>query len=412
MKKSKQVSRPLQITGAAAGKRAGFATVAVLILISLAVTAVIIGTDMSLTQVRMAARSQNRQAALTLAEAGIEDAIEYLRYDRAFTGGTGTLYTDPPDNLSRFGNYQTTVTALDPRTRKIVSVGTTPNGTTTSLIAIVDLPKKKLGDVPIRANRNVDINGAAVFSTLPGSLHIADIRSNGNIRLGSGSLVDGTLFAAGTVDGPSYDAGRVFAPSIASAPLTPFPTDAEMLTLKSDLRTAAQTGTHYSRISTGTTITAPAYIAGDIDLSGDEVLTITGMGIVYVTGDIRLNDRSVLKNGATLAVGGTVIQTDNSVYGIMWSAASTPTLIAFNEPHRIPGIALSGGSPMRKQGVVIAVQGGIRFTPDSVFVGALFAGGTDGDILGMGDLLHLFPQNMRSSLEVPDSPKITFLGEP
>lgn len=411
MKKPKQVSRSPHKTGAAAGKRAGFATIAVLILISLAVTAVIISTDMSLTQVRMAARSQNRQAARTLAEAGIEDAIEYLRYDRAFTGGTGSLYSDPPDNLSRFGDYRTTVTALDARTRKIVSVGNMPNGAATSLIAIVDLPKKKLGDVPIRASRNVDISGSAGFSTLPGSLHLADIRSNGNIRLGSGSRIDGTLFAAGTVNGPDYETGRVFAPSIASAPRTPFPTEAEMLSLKSDLRAAAQAGTHYSGINAGATITAPAYIAGDIDLSGDEVLTITGTGVVYVTGDIRLNGQSVLRNGATLAVGGAVVQADDSVYRIVSSAAPTPTLIAFNEPHQIPGISLSGGSPMRKQGVVVAVQGGIRFTPNAVFVGALLAGGTDGDIIGTGDLLHLFPQNMQSSLEIPDSPKITFLGE-
>jgi Tfp pilus assembly protein PilX len=391
--------------------RAGFATVLTLVLVSVAVTAVVIVTDVSLTQMRLATRSLNRQTAVTLAEAGVDDAVDHLRYDRQYAGGSATLYTDAPTNTQRFGDYTTVVTTLNPQTRKIVSTGTNPNGTTGGVVAIVDLPKKKLGDAAIKATQHVDIGGTATISTLPNLLHNADVQSNGNITMGGSSIADGTLYAAGTVTGPSYQSGQVFAPSVSGHQEIPFPSDSELAAMQANLKAAAQAGTHYGNVNNTRIITTPAYISGNLTLNNNEVVTIVGNGVVYVEGDIRLNGQAILHNGGTLAVGGTVVQAGSSTYRVQTNVFPTPTMVVFNDDNETPAISLSGGAATTHQGVVYAVEGGIKLTGGSIFNGALVAGGVNGVVNVNGNYEHYYPDGMQSYIEFPADPKVSFLGE-
>jgi hypothetical protein len=74
----------------------------------------------------------------------------------------------------------------NPWNRIIVSVGTSPENTTHSLTAILNITKVKLGsdNYAIKANGVIDVNGTANFVTIPLDQKSANLSSNGMIDYG------------------------------------------------------------------------------------------------------------------------------------------------------------------------------------------------------------------------------------
>jgi hypothetical protein len=99
----------------------------------------------SVLQTRLSAAGQNRLAALTLAEAGVDDAVDRLRQDVGFAGAADTLYQDPPANVRPFGTFATVVSDAGANTKKVVSTGTCPNGSTRQVVALVDVTPRPAG---------------------------------------------------------------------------------------------------------------------------------------------------------------------------------------------------------------------------------------------------------------------------
>jgi hypothetical protein len=149
----------------------------------------------------------------------------------------------------------------------------------------------------------------------------------------------------------------------------------------------------------------------NINLSSYDVVTINGPGVVYVNGDVRLVGQSQLINGGTLAVAGTFTQTGGTVYKIIKGIAETPTMVTFNTNNASPSVTLVGGADALHQGIVYAVSGGIKLTGGSTFVGALVAGGTDGEVGVNGNYRHVYPEKMSSRIEFPSNPGVKFWGE-
>jgi Tfp pilus assembly protein PilX len=87
-------------------RSAGFVALTVLMLAMLAFVGALTMMSVSQSQIRSAARSQNRMTGLVLAEAGVDDAVLQISSAPDFTGRSGSLYEDPPINSRISGTYQ------------------------------------------------------------------------------------------------------------------------------------------------------------------------------------------------------------------------------------------------------------------------------------------------------------------
>lgn len=363
----------------------------------------------SQTQVRASARSQDRMMGLVLAEAGIDDAVAQISSDPTFTGRSGTVYENPPTNSKKFGTYETTVTVVDDLKRKITATGTNPNGTTSQVVAIITIDTRALGNAALMANGPIDVSGTMYVNSVPTpNVHISHVYANGNIAMGGSSYVDGHLASAGTVVGTAYY------PSESGVPPYPYPTKATTDQWRAEWKSAALAGGTIGNISNSTTITAPKYITGGINLSSDKVVVLNGPGIIYVDGNVKLTGQAVLNNGATLVVTGTFNQQGQTVYRMKTGVVPTPTMVVYGTGYPVTSdvIDIAGGAIGDQQGVVYAVNGSIKVAGGSTFVGALVAGAPGAHIGAIGGYMHLFPENMASSVAFPTAASVIGVTEP
>ncbi len=387
----------------------GFVTLTVLLIAMVAFVAAMILLNTSQGQISASVRSQDRMMGTVLAEAGIDDSISKLSSDPYYTGGTGTLYEDPTTKLKPFGTFATTVTTISDQKRKITSTGTNPNGTTSTVVAIITIDTRALGNAAIMAKGSVALGGNMDINSVPtAGLGISHVYANGNIDMGGSSTVDGYLLAGGTVTGGVGSLGtEQFVPPF------PYPDTATTDKWKAEWLAAAQVGPTTVNVNTSTTITAPHYIKGNINLTSSDTVILQGPGIIYVDGNVRLTAQSVLQNGATLVVAGTFTQQGQSIYKMTTGMAQTPTMVVYGTGYgpSTNVIDLTGGSTADQQGVVYAVNGSIKVAGGSNFVGALVAGGTDARIFATGTYNHKFPENMSSLVKFPSSASVEGVTE-
>jgi hypothetical protein len=377
------------------------ATITVLLLVSIAAGGVLILASTSVLQTRLAAAATAKLAGTTLAEAGVDDAVDRLRTDIDYSGGSGTLYEDPPTNSVAFGTFSTQVTAVDPNTKKVVSTGTYRNGKDRQVVALVDVTPRRIGFGAIVSKGDVKMGGTAQIVTTPLNQHVADVMSNGNVSMGGGSFTDGQLTAVGTVS------GTAFYPSISGSDPAPFPTASEISAQQNAYANEARSTNNVrgaiNNAGSNMTLTAPAYVNGSIDLKNGDSLTLNGGGggVIYVNGNVNLYNGSTLTNGVTLVVSGTFTQ-NGGVFTTTTGVVPTPTVVVYS--NQSDAINLTGGSAAQNQGVVYAVQGGIKLAGGATFTGALVAG--SGGVTSQGNYYHYFPTNLASSATLPAIPTV------
>jgi hypothetical protein len=382
----------------------------VLLIALLAFVAAMTMLGVSQAQMRSAARSQDRMMAAVLAESGIDDAIGQVSSDPTFAGRTGTIYEDPTTKLKAFGTFQTTITTLTGQKRKITSVGTNPNGSTSTVVAVITIDTRALGNAAIMSKGAVALGGTMDINSVPTpNLGISHVYANGNITMGGNSKVDGYLMGGGTVTGGDGSLGTE-----SNVPPFPYPTVAETDKWKADWITASKATNQWStNINQSRTITAPHYISGNITLSSSDTVVLNGPGIIYVDGNVKLSGQSVLTNGATLVVNGTFTQTAQTIYKMTTGMAQTPTMVVYGSGYGPTAdvIDLVGGSTADQQGVVYAVNGSIKVAGGATFVGALVAGGTGASVKATGTYDHKFPENMSSLVKFPTAAAVEGVTE-
>jgi hypothetical protein len=384
-------------TGKRRARQDGFATIAILSLVLVVALTLLFMFNTSLTQLRLTRMGQNKATGLSLAEAGVDDTVDQLRKDHDFAGPVaGTLTTDTGAN---FGLYNTTIsTTSDPYVRLVKSTGTNSDGSTQKVAALVNLDMRPLGWAAVLSNGDVTVSGNALVNSNPADLHISDVISNGNISMGGASVVDGTLVAGGTASGQGYYS------SLVSQPTYPFPDSAEITQMKANWITQAMAGGQINGVHSSTTITAPKYINGDISLSSYDAVTLNGSGIIYVNGNLKMAGNTMLTNGVTLIVSGTVDQSGQSVYKITPGILPTPTLVAIGTGAAVSAtvISLTGGSLANQQGIIYAMNGSIKVAGGSIFVGELVAGAPGAQINVTGGYTQAFPSGMASAVKFPN----------
>jgi hypothetical protein len=437
-------------------RRAGFATVTVLFIVALAVIAAMVLLTSSLFQVRSSTRGQNKMNALLVAEAGVDDAVGNLQAGLGYTG-TGTagtpLYEDPVAKTKVFGTFVTTVTTPsgDSSKRLITSIGRTSNGTTanggvTTVYALVGVESKPLGSfAAVAANGNATVGGTAdvitaqgtatgtyVKAVAPNRTSVADVFSNSSVTASGSSTIDGQLQAVGTVSGTI----RATMGGVSGVPAFPFPSATTTESWRQDWISKAGTSRNPPKMNgnkQNVTVTAPAYINGDLRLNSDDFLelrpgTDPSKNVIYVNGSVVLGAQSRLINGVTLVVSGTFEQQGGAQYYINRDVQymtpvngvkyPTPSLNVYGLNNGVPvsggttTIKLVGGSQNTSMGIVYAVNGDIDAAGNATYVGALVAGGTGGQVkLGGGFQLY-YPNDMAGERNFDWGAKVIGITEP
>lgn len=381
----------------------GMSLAVVLLLLSLVSLSVVTLTSVAITNVRLAARGHNKMSALALAEAGVDDAANRLAADPAYagTGGTVTLYADPPTNTKPLGTFTVQVTtpvASTPDLRLITSTGTTPSGAARTVKANFSGYEYNVGSDAMRSNGDIDINGDAAVKTVPVGQHNAHLRANKNIYLGN-KTYDGGAYARGIVT------GNPFGDKVSGAPTVPFPSAATIADWDAGWKAKARAG----EIKTGdvsssggvtTAITGPCYISGNLIVGSNDTLTINGPGPVYVEGNVDL--KGTLINKTNLIVKGMFEITALGEYSA--SGGTPPILIVLSSD---PAAIKYRGGGATNQSVIYAMNGGIDVAGNSVCTGAMIAGGLGASIISRGTFDLNYPYSSLRNVSLGTPPTIT-----
>jgi hypothetical protein len=392
-------------------------------------------TNASLSQVQQSRRAQSKAAALSLAEAGAEEAVSKIREDLSYGSDgqpiTGTLYEDSPANKTASGTYSVSVKTVSANVRKVLSTGTPVGGAPATVAVMVNVPTHyTTTNAALRVNGDLSIKGNALVKSVAGLLlHEADCEANGDIKiLGDVNFVDGSLTATGNITG--MGAGNLLnAQVVAILPNVPkllFPDKNWRDQMETDFKTKANSQSRtYSPPKTGLlglpiiTMVAPARITGDLKLSGIQTMTILGDGVIYVDGNVELKDSAKLVNSATLVVKGNFVQEKSASYSTLpINLVTAASLTVFN--NRLESgaaITLTGSSvPILNAvpvqiGVVYAAYGDILVNGNLSLTGSLSAGGPNSKINCDASLTLIFPGSAKTAIGLPGEPEVTFWGE-
>ncbi|MFQ5947845.1 MAG: hypothetical protein ACE5KX_03175 [Acidimicrobiia bacterium] len=266
------------------------------------------------------------------------------------------------------------------------------------MITLVTLP-----DGAASAKGDITFSGEASTQTVPSSEHTASVYTNGDFTGGGDVSIDGGVEAAGTVDpggasiyDPAYPNGQSGVDPIE------FPTSLAIELWRDSLIADAQAGGTQGTINLNggtTTLNSPVYLDGDISLGGGATLTITGGGVVYVTGSVELSGSSSLTNDGILAIAGTFSQSGDTSYTAVGDPKDVALVSFAVDPEAIVLVGQAAGTT---SGFAYAAYGGVKLSGSGVFGGALVAGGdaTNGGITVSGSAVIEYPAGLITDTEV------------
>lgn len=392
-------------------RKTGMALATVLILISVVVLTFLTLTNLSITALRLTSSGRDKAISLSLAEAGVDDAVNHLETN-AFYAGTVNPISLTVDGAS-LGDFAVRTVAVNQNLVDVFSTGRTINGADREVRARVNLSGLSIGDGAMLSNGDVNINGSVLVQTYPLDRHNAHVRANEDVVIDGATSVDGRVAAAGTVSMPYGSSTDTLYPlGQPNAARIPFPTQATINKWKSQWVADAQAGTIMGGITGSATIVGPAYIDGDITLNSGDVLTITGTGPIYVNGSVTMKGHSTLINSSHLVVSGKFKQVGSTATEDVpeYLADDTtsyvpPALISLsNDPD--DAIALTGGATNNQYSVIYAVNGGIDVQGNTYVRGSLVAGGKGSKINASGNYTHDYPNNAVTGVKFANNPTV------
>lgn len=367
---------------------AGAVTVAgLMFLIAMLVTGLALVQYVS-TEARRSYDSCDEMVALSLAEAGAVYALEQLRQNPDFSGVGATQFGG--------GTFQASVTTPEGQSnRRIVLATGSYHGANRSLRTYFTRGAFRFPAGAMVSNSNIRITGSATTNTIPNTDHCANVHANGDVVITGSASIDGWVTAAGMVyiTGSAQCLGRRN-----GVPPVVFPDEAQVSAWENQWRSEAMSGTHYGSITiTGSethTLTAPCYIGGTLKATGSATFNITGGGVVFVEGDIRLTGSSKIRNNALLVAKGTITITGSHGY----VATGPPNSVAIvSLSTSSPAITMTGSSATDLQGFIYAARGDVKLTGSDVVYGAVIAWG---DITKTGSSDIYYPSSLNQSLDV------------
>lgn len=447
--------------------------------------------SLSLTSSRVAEAAHQKAQATALAEAGVQSlyaqVATYLSTSSsyaAYTGPSAVPASGPDPSLSSTFNSTTatdgsySASLVNPTPTPVVVYTYDSHGNANGGTATYTFQAKGIGTAPNGVKSQIYASWTVKGSSTPASTGGAPFTfpngamvSNGNIVLqgsslttdsagghNAGGMANGVISNKGnsySVDGPLSAAPSSFSASQSalgsspndythsvtalSAPIV-FPTSATVSSWTSTWVSEAKEtwsafpsghiiGSTYN-VSGNTTLTAPAYINGDLTISGG-TLTITPdttapaptpayvgappLYVVYVHGNINFStgNSNLINNGVMLVCDGTFSCGKNSSYQVGTYPSNTPYKDSAGRSlkgqmmYQTSGlISLSpsanaitiGGNGSANIGLAYAINGGATISGNGTYTGSLIsgkAGSGGGIVLQAGSLIY--PLNLNSA---------------
>jgi Tfp pilus assembly protein PilX len=350
------------------------------------------------------------------------------RSDGTFTASV--LSITPSTNQPVYNAQNQTTGYTDTYTFVVEGVGTAPNGATQSRVraTFVDMQTQTISpgvgqpytfnDGALVSNGNILLQGS-MKTVSAVTVHGAGARANGVVSQNGGSY---------SVDGPIAVAPESYAASLAALGTSPncyggavtnmggamqFPDAATIATWQSTWYTQArETTPTYStgHIVTGnfnpskgnSTLTAPAYITGDIIMDSGCNLTIqpdtaaTAPYVVYVHGNVTYTNGngSITNKGVMIICDGIISESSNCNYECTDTTKSG--LVSLNPASNAISLAAGGTAVV---GFVYAVNGGVQVSGNGNMTGAVISGqtGANGGISLQGTPTIIYPGGMNAS---------------
>jgi len=283
------------------------------------------------------------QSAQYLAQAGLEKAIWSLNNVGNYAGETNTPFGD--------GQFSVVITNLSANTKNIVATGAVPSFSASQSIKRTVRATVDINNTIISFNYGVQA-GNGGFTMGNNSLINGNVYANGTIVGGNGAQINGDAFSASasgkiekitvngvakahtlkdcTVNGAAYYAvnqncqlaGQSFPNSPDPLPQE-MPIDEDQITAWQEL--ALSGGTHNGNYTINADLSlGPKKINGNLIVDNNITLTITGT--IWVTGTISLGNDDIIKLDESYGSNSEVIITDG-VISLGNSATFTPASV-------------------------------------------------------------------------------------
>jgi len=226
-------------------------------------------------------------------------------------------------------------------------------------------------EAAIVATGNVALHPGSTSSN-PSTAHSASIWLNQSFS-NLDAVVDGDIVAGGVVTATPANVHGTIEQNAGTPVNVPDMVDIELW--RGAIKATAQGGTSYigNLVLSDTTITAPYYVQGTLELQGN--VHISGTGPVYATGMIRLQaDALVTADGAHLVSESVVLFETGSEWAV--SEVTSAGVISFAAGQQ--AITVNGGGAGTIQGLAYAPYGGIKLQGVDGWHGVLVAHGNDG----------------------------------
>lgn len=292
-------------------------------------------------------RYQNQKiSAREFAKAGIDKALFCLNGDEESVSICGDVYgenyTGENDSFLGDGSFTTTVLNIDSRTKQITSTGYYPSATSTKARAVLRT-KVEINTGEAHFNYGVQIGEGGLIMKNNSSVE-GNVYSNGPITGAAASkcVIEGDVWAAGTstinkikannggdmhadtilssiITGDAYYntisdstvSGNSFSP-YPNPPAADFPvTDNQIAGWKTDAEAGGIYNGNYILDGGETIELGPTKIIGNLALDNNSTLALTG--VIYVTGDINLDNGALIRLDSAYGTRSGVIVADGII---------------------------------------------------------------------------------------------------
>ncbi len=259
----------------------------------------------------------------------------------------------------------------------------------------------------ILSNGSVNMTSAANTQDSAGA-NEAGIMANGEVSIAVGSAVSGSVQTSSDELSVSQASSPDTTVTQMSAPLT-FPNASEVASWQASwLGSSQQTTATFpsgnlnttGSLSGTSTITAPAYYSGDLDIgSGTTTLqpdtTAVAPYVLYVNGNINIAQGGTLVNdGVIIVCNGTVTCSSGTTY-----ETSAPTSSALIDLNSNPASAVSlAGASSADVGLIYTPNGGVTLNNAVSYTGTLISGDSGGSVSLSGGAVLIYSDNQASQV--------------
>jgi hypothetical protein len=288
---------------------------------------------------------ERKTAELYAADAGVEDAVLKIQYQvpkvqGLFCGSSNHTY---PYNIADVNGKSVAVT--------ITWVNNVTDGATYQIIS----------------RATADSSGTTIKSYVDAEFAVMNlfdnaITSQGNIDLGSNSIVNGSVQYGGSLSGGGTVNGTQTPEAYAN-----WPNCTALSSYYLGQVNTTNPGPNNINVDGMTVTLEPSYINGDLSVDGKNNGVLKPTGTVYVNGSVTFNQSG--NNGYTLNLSGQTIFATGSISfpSNHVSVAGSGCIIACGDVKFQPGMSSSPNDFV----FVMSVSGKVTFSPSGTFYGSL-----------------------------------------